>query len=82
MTDIVTLKSNARVNYSLYNQIFDCIEDNEYQNIDFLQPLVAEISWAKHIAIMNKCKDAQEHRFYIADWSIYIYYYCKTAQGL
>jgi len=38
---------------------------NEYQNDEFLQPLVAEISWAKHIVIMNKCKDNQERRFYI-----------------
>ena len=26
---------------------------NEYQKVEFLQPLVAEISWAKHIAIMS-----------------------------
>jgi predicted nuclease of restriction endonuclease-like (RecB) superfamily len=38
---------------------------NEYQNVEFLQPLVAEISWTKHIAIMSKCKDNQERRFYI-----------------
>ena len=38
---------------------------NEYQKVEFLQPLVAEISWAKHIAIMSKCKDNQERRFYI-----------------
>jgi predicted nuclease of restriction endonuclease-like (RecB) superfamily len=38
---------------------------NEYHDIDFLQPLVAEISWTKHIAIMSKCKDNQERRFYI-----------------
>jgi len=38
---------------------------NEYQKAEFLQPLVAEISWTKHIAIMSKCKDNQERRFYI-----------------
>jgi predicted nuclease of restriction endonuclease-like (RecB) superfamily len=38
---------------------------NEYKNIEFLQPLVAEISWTKHIVIMNKIKDNQERRFYI-----------------
>jgi predicted nuclease of restriction endonuclease-like (RecB) superfamily len=37
----------------------------EYHDDEFLQPLVAEISWTKHIAIMNKCKDSQERRFYI-----------------
>ncbi|MDR1352533.1 MAG: PDDEXK nuclease domain-containing protein, partial [Treponema sp.] len=37
----------------------------EYHNVEFLQPLVAEISWTKHIAILNKCKDNQERRFYI-----------------
>jgi predicted nuclease of restriction endonuclease-like (RecB) superfamily len=38
---------------------------NEYNGVEFLQPLVAEISWTKHIAIMSKCKDNQERRFYI-----------------
>ena len=31
----------------------------------FLQPLVGEISWVKHIVIMNKCKDNLEREFYI-----------------
>ena len=38
---------------------------NEYSDVEILQPLVAEISWVKHITIMNKCKDVQERRFYI-----------------
>jgi predicted nuclease of restriction endonuclease-like (RecB) superfamily len=38
---------------------------NEYHEVEFLQPLVAEISWTKHIAIMGRCKDNQERRFYI-----------------
>jgi len=38
---------------------------NEYRNAEFLQPLVAEISWTKHITIMSKCKDNEERRFYI-----------------
>ena len=37
----------------------------EYQSDEILQPLVAEISWAKHLLIMEKCKDTQERRFYI-----------------
>lgn len=37
----------------------------EYQGVEFLQPLVGEISWTKHIAILNKCKDNQERQFYI-----------------
>ncbi|MCQ2188499.1 MAG: PDDEXK nuclease domain-containing protein [Paludibacteraceae bacterium] len=37
----------------------------EYQSDEILQPLVAEISWAKHLAIMTKCKETQERRFYI-----------------
>lgn len=37
----------------------------EYHAIEFLQPLVGEISWTKHIAILNKCKDNQERQFYI-----------------
>jgi predicted nuclease of restriction endonuclease-like (RecB) superfamily len=32
----------------------------EYQPNEFLQPLVAEISWTKHLIILTKCKDTQE----------------------
>ena len=38
---------------------------SEYQSDENLQPLVGEISWAKHLAIMTKCKDSQERQFYI-----------------
>ncbi|MDO5524308.1 MAG: PDDEXK nuclease domain-containing protein [Bacteroidia bacterium] len=37
----------------------------EYQGSENLQPLVGEISWTKHLAIMNKCKDNFERQFYI-----------------
>ncbi|MDR0969729.1 MAG: PDDEXK nuclease domain-containing protein [Lentimicrobiaceae bacterium] len=37
----------------------------EYQGNEILQPLVAEISWSKHLVIMAKCKDLQERQFYI-----------------
>jgi predicted nuclease of restriction endonuclease-like (RecB) superfamily len=32
---------------------------------EFLQPMVGEISWAKNIAIMSKCKDDLQREFYI-----------------
>lgn len=38
---------------------------NEYQSDEILQPLVAEISWSKHIVILTKCKDTQQRQFYI-----------------
>lgn len=38
---------------------------NEYQSVENLQPLVAAISWTKHIVILNKCKDNLERQFYI-----------------
>ena len=37
----------------------------EYQSDEILQPLVAEISWSKHIVILTKCKDTQQRQFYI-----------------
>jgi predicted nuclease of restriction endonuclease-like (RecB) superfamily len=37
----------------------------EYHNITNLEPLVREISWAKHIAIMKQCKDNLQRQFYI-----------------
>lgn len=37
----------------------------EYQSDEILQPLVAEISWSKHIIILTKCKDTQQRQFYI-----------------
>src|SRR3989338_6123404 len=37
----------------------------EYHSDEILQPLVGEISWAKHIVIISKCKNAAERQFYI-----------------
>ena len=37
----------------------------EYQSNETLQPLVAEISWSKHIVILTKCKETQQRQFYI-----------------
>ncbi len=37
----------------------------EYRSNEILQPLVAEISWTKHIVILTKCKDTQQRQFYI-----------------
>ena len=38
---------------------------SEYQAVEFLHPLVGEISWSKHIAILNKYKNNKERQFYI-----------------
>ena len=37
----------------------------EYSANRKLQPLVGEISWAKHLIIMGRCKDMLEREFYI-----------------
>lgn len=37
----------------------------EYQSNEILQPLVAEISWSKHIVILTKCKETRQRQFYI-----------------
>lgn len=37
----------------------------EYHENTNLQPLVAEISWSKHMSIMEKCKDNTAREFYI-----------------
>lgn len=37
----------------------------EYQSDEILQPLVAEISWSKHIVILTKCKESRQRQFYI-----------------
>ncbi len=37
----------------------------EYHENVKLQPLVGEISWAKNLVIMGRCKDALEREFYI-----------------
>ena len=36
----------------------------EYHTDTNLQPLVGEISWSKHIVILNKCKQSEERQFY------------------
>ena len=38
---------------------------SEYCENQKLQPLVGEISWAKHLVIMARCKDPLEREFYI-----------------
>ncbi len=38
---------------------------DHYHQHEFLQPLVAEISWSHNILIMEKCKDDHERLFYI-----------------
>ena len=37
----------------------------EYNRNQKLQPLVGEISWAKHLVIMSRCKDDLKRQFYI-----------------
>jgi hypothetical protein len=37
----------------------------EYHAVEFLQPLVGEISWTKNTTILTKCKNNQERQFYI-----------------
>ena len=37
----------------------------EYHENEKLQPLVGEISWAKNLVIMGRCKDPLEREFYI-----------------
>lgn len=38
---------------------------NEYSDKPKLQPLVGEISWAKNLLIMARCKDGLEREFYL-----------------
>jgi predicted nuclease of restriction endonuclease-like (RecB) superfamily len=37
----------------------------EYSAMPKLQPLVAEISWAKNLVVMSRCKDLLEREFYL-----------------
>jgi len=37
----------------------------EYCKNEFLQPLVAEISWTKNVIIFSKCKDDLQREFYL-----------------
>ena len=36
----------------------------EYHQSALLQPLVGEISWAKHLVVLSKCKDEHERLYY------------------
>lgn len=38
---------------------------SEFHTVEFLVPLVREISWSKNITILKKCKNNQERQFYI-----------------
>ena len=37
----------------------------EYSSNEKLQPLVGEVSWAKNLVIMGRCKDSLEREFYL-----------------
>ncbi len=37
----------------------------EYRDRPFLEPLVREISWAKNVLVMKRCKDLLEREFYL-----------------
>uniref|UniRef100_Q3ATM3 Cytoplasmic protein n=1 Tax=Chlorobium chlorochromatii (strain CaD3) TaxID=340177 RepID=Q3ATM3_CHLCH len=54
------IKGFSTTNLWYMKQFFE-----EYSASEFLQPLVGEISWTKHLLIMSKCKDLQERQFYI-----------------
>jgi predicted nuclease of restriction endonuclease-like (RecB) superfamily len=43
----------------------------EYNKDKKLQPLVGEISWAKHLVIMSRCKNPLEREFYIRTTTFY-----------
>jgi len=51
--------------YSVSNLWYMAQFYSEYKGIKILEPLVREISWAKNLEIMKKCKDNEERRFYI-----------------
>lgn len=38
---------------------------SEYHEVEFLQSLIAEISWTHHTIIMSRCKNDRERQFYI-----------------
>ncbi len=38
---------------------------SEFHGVEFLQSLIAEISWTHHIIILSKCKDNRKRQFYI-----------------
>ncbi|NCA76462.1 MAG: DUF1016 family protein [Alphaproteobacteria bacterium] len=49
------IKGFSSTNLWYMKQFFE-----EYCHSEILQPLVGEISWAKHLIIMTKCKNIQE----------------------
>lgn len=51
--------------YSARNMWYMRIFYMTYKQNEKLQPMVAEISWAKHLAILDRCKDDLEREFYI-----------------
>ena len=58
-----------------------------YHGHEKLQPLVGEISWAKHLAILGKCKDPLEREFYIRmtkkfGWTKNVLIHCAAKRRL
>ncbi len=52
--------------YTITQPLAANLQLNDFQVIEFTQPLVAQISWTNHTVILNKCKLPEERLFYIS----------------
>ena len=42
------------------------LQEDDFQTIEFMQPVVAQIPWTHHTIILDKCKTEEERLFYIS----------------
>ena len=52
--------------YQIVQPLVAQLQEDDFQAIEFMQPVVAQIPWTHHIIILDKCKTEEERLFYIS----------------
>ena len=52
--------------YTITQPVVAQLQTDDFQAIEFAQPLVAQIPWTHHTVILNKCKSTEERLFYVS----------------
>ncbi|MDD6357689.1 MAG: PDDEXK nuclease domain-containing protein [Bacteroidales bacterium] len=52
--------------YTITQPVVAQLQTDDFQSIEFAQPLVAQIPWTHHTVILNKCKSTEERLFYVS----------------
>ena len=52
--------------YPIVQPLVAQLQEDNFQTLEFMQPVVAQIPWTHHTIILDKCKTEEERLFYIS----------------